>query len=223
MTEVQQMTEEERKKLEEKIKNMSPEELQEFQKQQCIFCQIINGKIPSKKVYEDKTCQAVLDVNPAAKGHLLIIPKEHYSIMPQVPDKVIGHLFTVSKKLSQVLLKSLKVSGTNIFIANGPAAGQRSQHFFLHLIPRLEGDHVLDLPDKLVDKSMQQKVKSVVEERLLELLGKKKEVEVEVEPSKKEFQIKIDRTSSDFKWINVEELENYETVPSLQKVLFNLL
>ena len=78
-------TEEQRKQWEEKIKNMSPEELQELQRQQCIFCQIISSKIPSKKIYEDSTCLAVLDINPAAKGHLLLLPKEHYAIMPQVP------------------------------------------------------------------------------------------------------------------------------------------
>ena len=71
----EQMSEEQRKELEEKIKNMSPEELREFQKQQCIFCQIIAGKVPAKKVYEDEHCVAVLDINPAAKGHLLLIPK----------------------------------------------------------------------------------------------------------------------------------------------------
>lgn len=177
-----QMTEEQQKQLEEKIKNMSPEELQEFQKQQCIFCQILTGKIPSKKVYEDDICQAILDVNPAAKGHLLLVPKEHYAIMPQVPDKVIGHLFTISKKLSQVMLKALKVSGTNVFIANGPAAGQRSQHFLLHIIPRVEGDGILELSEKLIEKEMQQKVKTAVKDKLLALLGKKPAAKKVVEP-----------------------------------------
>lgn len=174
MPESPQLSEEQRKLLEEKIKNMSPEELKEFQKQQCIFCQIITGKIPSKKVYDDDLCQAILDVNPAAKGHLLLLPKEHYAIMPQIPEKVIGYLFTVSKNLSQIMLKVLKVSGTNIFIANGPAAGQRAQHFLIHIIPRLESDGVFPVPEKLIDKAMQQKVKMAVEEKLLALLGKKK-------------------------------------------------
>ena len=89
------MTEEQRKELEEKLKKMSPEELKEFQKQQCIFCQIIAGKVPSKKVYEDAQCIAVLDIAPASKGHLLIMPKEHYAIMPQIPDKEIGHIFFI--------------------------------------------------------------------------------------------------------------------------------
>ena len=94
-----QLTPEQQEELQEKLKNMSPEELQEFQKKQCIFCQIIAGKIPSKKIYEDEKCLAVLDINPAAKGHLLLLPKEHYAIMPQIPDKILSHLFLVSKKL----------------------------------------------------------------------------------------------------------------------------
>ncbi|PIN76729.1 hypothetical protein COV17_01335 [Candidatus Woesearchaeota archaeon CG10_big_fil_rev_8_21_14_0_10_36_11] len=181
----QQLTEEQQKQLEEKIKNMSPEELQEFQKQQCIFCQIIAGKIPSKKVYEDETCITILDVNPAAKGHVLVIPKEHYAIMPQIPDTEIGHLFRIAQKMSQVILKSLQSGGTSIFVANGLAAGQRVQHFMIHIIPRKDGDQVLDLKDKVIDKELVHKVQSAVENKLNEHLGVKKEV-VDVEKHKLE-------------------------------------
>ena len=172
----QQMTEEQRKELEEKIKNMSPEELKEFQKQQCIFCQIIDSKIPSKKVYEDKICIAVLDINPATEGHILILPKEHYSIMPQIPEKEVEHMFLVAKYLSQLILKILKVSGTNVFVANGLVAGQKAQHFMIHLIPRKEGDGVLEIEEKLLPPEMVEKVKSVVEDKLNTLLGVKKRV-----------------------------------------------
>ena len=166
-----QLTEEQRKQLEEKLKNMSPEELREFQKQQCIFCQIVNGKIPSKKVYEDNFCIAVLDINPAAKGHMLVIPKEHYAIMPQVDDDTLGHLFMISRHLSQILLKIMKSEGTNIFIANGPAAGQRAQHFMIHLIPRKDGDGILELEEKLITSEMVGKIKSAVQEKLDQILG----------------------------------------------------
>src|SRR3989344_274389 len=171
-----QLTEEQRKQLEEKIKNMSPQELAEFQKLQCIFCQIVVGKIPSHKVYEDEKTISLLDINPARKGHLLILPKEHYAIMPQLPEKEIGHLFLVGKKLSQVLLSALKVSGTTLFVANGLAAGQRSQHFMLHLIPRKERDEVLEIEEKIIDKTQQQKILEAVENRVSELLGTKKKI-----------------------------------------------
>ena len=172
------ITDEQRKALEEKIKHMSPEELREFQKQQCIFCQIIAGKVPAKKVYEDEKCIGVLDINPAAKGHVLIMPKEHYVIMPQIPDKEIGHLFLVSKYLSQAMLKVMKVPGTMVYVANGLAAGQKAQHFMVHLIPRKDGDGIIDSTEKLLDLTLQRKVHLAVEHRLNQLLGIKKEVVV---------------------------------------------
>ncbi|MBI2668857.1 HIT domain-containing protein [Candidatus Woesearchaeota archaeon] len=184
-----ELTPEQQKELEEKIKKMSPEELKEFQKQQCIFCQIVAGKVPAKTVFQDDTCLAVMDINPAAPGHILLLPKEHYAIMPQVPDTVQGHLFMVGKYLSQIMLKVLKVTGTTLFIANGFAAGQRSQHFMLHVIPRKEGDKLLDSPEKLVEQPLQEKIRLVVEPRLNELLGikaVKNEIEIDRMIEKKE-------------------------------------
>ena len=172
----QQLTEEQRKALQEKLKNMSPEELREFQKQQCVFCQIVAGKIPSKKIYEDQHNLAILDINPAARGHLLLLPKEHYAIMPQLPGEQLGSLFLAAKKLSQLLLKALKVSGTNVLIANGLAAGQKSQHFMIHLIPRREGDHILNVEEKIMDTEARRKSVIAIENRLNQLVGIKKKV-----------------------------------------------
>ena len=176
MAEAPQLSEEQRKALEEKIKNMTPEQLREFQKVQCIFCQIIAGKIPAKKLHDDERCIAILDINPAAKGHLLLIPREHYAIMPQVPDDLVAHLSVVAKNLSQLLLQKMKAEGTTIYIANGLVAGQKSQHFMIHVIPRKEGDDVLEVSEKLVDSEMQQKVKLTIEKKLNEILGLQKEV-----------------------------------------------
>ncbi len=97
-----QLSEQQRKELEEKLKNMSPGELAELQKKQCIFCQILDGKIPSRSIYEDKLCKVVLDIHPAAKGHVLVIPKAHYAIMPQVPENELRHLFIVAKEFSKL-------------------------------------------------------------------------------------------------------------------------
>ncbi|MBI2107932.1 HIT family protein [Candidatus Woesearchaeota archaeon] len=140
MTAQSQFTPEQLQALQEKIKNMSPEELKEFQKKQCVFCQIIEGKVQSKKVYEDDICYAILDINPANPGHLLLMTKEHYTIMPQLHDDEIAHVFSVAKMASNVMLRSLEAQGTNIIVANGVAAGQRAQHFMVHVIPRKEGD-----------------------------------------------------------------------------------
>ncbi|MEA2037914.1 MAG: HIT family protein [Nanoarchaeota archaeon] len=149
MPEQQQMTEEQMKEMQEKIKNMSPEELKEFQKKQCIFCHIIEGKVQSKKVYEDDQSLAILDINPATPGHVLLLPKEHYSIMPQLSEDEITHLFNIAKMISNSVLRALEVPGTNIIVQNGIAAGQKAQHFMIHIIPREEKDGInFELPQK---------------------------------------------------------------------------
>lgn len=137
-----QPTEQERAQFEEKLKQMSPEELFELQKKSCIFCQIINGKIPSKKIYEDADCVAILDIRPANPGHVLVMPREHYAVMPQIPAGILQHCFIVAKALSKTMLQALNAQGTNIFVANGPAAGQKANHFLIHLIPRKTEDGI---------------------------------------------------------------------------------
>jgi len=150
----QTITPEQLKALQEKIKQMSPEELKDFQKKQCVFCQIIAGKIQAKKVYEDEKVLAILDINPANPGHTLVMTKEHYSIMPQLSDEEIAHAFMVTKSLSNAMLRSIDAQGANIIVANGIAAGQRAQHFMVHLIPRKENDGInFVLPQKTMEQS----------------------------------------------------------------------
>jgi len=163
----QQMTEEQLQELQEKIKNMSPEELKEFQKKQCIFCHIISGKVQSKKIYEDDKCIAILDINPANPGHVLLLPKEHYSIMPQVPEEEISHLFMISKTISNAVLRSLGVQGTNIIVQNGIAAGQKAQHFMVHIIPRKEKDGLnFELPQKEIPENELEAIRKKLETKL---------------------------------------------------------
>jgi len=146
--------EEQLKELQEKLEKMSPEERQTFMREQCVFCQIIDGKVPGKKVYEDDLCIALLDINPATKGHILLLPKEHVSIAPQVPQDIMLHLGKMAKKLSHACLRGLQAKGTNLFMANGPAAGQVANHFIIHIIPRYEDDGIdtLSLPETDVDE-----------------------------------------------------------------------
>ena len=117
----EQSPEQQNEDLQEKIKDMSPEELSDFQKKNCIFCQIIDGKVPGKQIFSDDKSLGILDINPANPGHILLLPKEHFSIMPQVPDDLLQHLFKIAKSLSNVILRSLQTTGTNIIVANGPA------------------------------------------------------------------------------------------------------
>jgi len=110
--------------------------------QQCVFCHIATGKIPAKKVYEDDKVAAVLDINPGAPGHLLVMPKEHVAIMPQMSEDLVAYIAMIAKQLSHALIRALKVDGTSIFVANGVAAGQRAPHFLLHVIPRSKNDGI---------------------------------------------------------------------------------
>lgn len=124
------------------ISKLSPPEIEELQRKNCVFCHIASGKVPARKVYEDDSCLAVLDINPANPGHVLLMPKEHFTVMFQVPEQLIGHVFIIAKGLSQAGLKALQAKGTTIFAANGTAAGQRAPHFMLHIIPRMTGDNI---------------------------------------------------------------------------------
>ena len=108
----------------------------------CIVCQIISGKVPSKKIYEDDLVMAVLDVNGSNPGHTFVMPKNHYPIMEQVPDNEIGKLFQVSNKISTAIFDSLGAQGTNIFVANGIPAGQTVAHMMINVIPRKENDGI---------------------------------------------------------------------------------
>ena len=126
--------------------------------QQCVFCAIANGKIPAKKVYEDDQVSAVLDINPAVEGHILVIPKKHAVMMNQLDDNSVAHLGMVAKHLSQAAIRAFKAEGTSVFVQNGPAAGQRAPHFMLHVIPRKKGDGVVLQPQvvKLDPKLLEQ-------------------------------------------------------------------
>lgn len=124
--------------------------------EQCIFCHIAQGNIPAKKLYEDNQVIAVLDINPAVPGHILLLPKNHIAVMPQMNDDLTAHIGMIAKQLSSSLIRSLKAEGTSIFVANGAVAGQRAPHFIMHILPRANNDGVnLNLPEgKLDEKTM---------------------------------------------------------------------
>jgi histidine triad (HIT) family protein len=139
------------------------------EEQQCVFCHIASGKIPAKKVYEDDKVAAVLDINPAAPGHILVVPKNHVAIMPQMAEDLVVHLGMIAKQLSHALIRALKVDGTSVFVANGVAAGQRAPHFLLHVIPRGKDDEIgLQPPVVKIDE----KVASQVYDKLVKSVSK---------------------------------------------------
>ncbi len=108
----------------------------------CIFCKIVDGEIPSRTLYEDDDFKVILDVGPASKGHALVIPKEHYADIYELPEDVAAKAFVLAKKMTAKMTDALKADGFNLVQNNGEVAGQTVHHFHLHLIPRYENDGV---------------------------------------------------------------------------------
>ena len=102
----------------------------------CIFCEIIKGNIPCYKVYEDEFCIAFLDISQTSIGHTLVLPKEHYKNIFELPENVSEHLGRIVCKLSKHIKEKLNISSINILNNNGEIAGQTVEHFHIHLIPR---------------------------------------------------------------------------------------
>lgn len=105
----------------------------------CIFCKIANGEIPSSTVYEDEDFRVILDLGPAAKGHALILPKEHFKDVCELDPAVAAKVLPLGAKIGAAMKKSLGCAGFNLVQNNGEAAGQTVFHFHAHVIPRYEG------------------------------------------------------------------------------------
>ena len=106
----------------------------------CIFCKIANGEIPSKTLYEDDNFRVILDLGPATKGHALILPKEHYANLYELPDDIAGETMKLAKKMVSKMTERLECKGFNLVQNNGDLAGQTVFHFHMHMIPRYQAD-----------------------------------------------------------------------------------
>ncbi len=111
----------------------------------CIFCKIASGEIPSNTIYEDDSFRVILDNGPATKGHALVLPKEHYANLFEIPEDVLSGAVVVAKKVAGTMKEKLSCDGLNLVQNNGEAAGQTVMHFHLHIIPRYQNDgqHIL--------------------------------------------------------------------------------
>ena len=110
-----------------------------------IFCKIINGDIPSYTIYEDDLVKVILDVNPKSKGHSLIIPKEHYKDLYDIPSNILCHIMEVSKKISELLNDKFNSLGITLMQNNGIA--QDVKHFHLHVIPVYKEEDNVDIEE----------------------------------------------------------------------------
>ena len=120
----------------------------------CIFCKIANGEIPSATLYEDEDFRVILDLGPASKGHALILPKEHATNLFDLPEKYVHGALGVAQKVGKRLYDGLGCDGFNVVQNNGACAGQTVFHFHMHLIPRFEDDSVMVgwIPGELTDE-----------------------------------------------------------------------
>ena len=109
-------------------------------KNNCIFCAIAAGEIPSFKVYEDDVVLAYLDINPFSKGHVLVIPKEHTEGLLDTPDATLAAVVSRVKKVAAHITAKLGCDGFNVLQNNGEAAGQTVKHIHFHISPRWNGD-----------------------------------------------------------------------------------
>ena len=112
----------------------------------CIFCKILRGELPSARVYEDENVLAFLDIAPVRPGHTLVIPKLHAETLMDLPAEPAGALGAALPKIATAVMKGVGAEGLNIFQANRPCAGQVVFHVHFHLIPRNENDGIHFLP-----------------------------------------------------------------------------
>ncbi len=110
---------------------------------ECIFCKIVAGELPSKKIYEDEDTLAFMDINPANPGHALVIPKKHYENIFDIDEQTLKQIISVTKKVAERINEKLKPEGLNILQNNGKRAGQLVNHIHVHIIPRFADDKVL--------------------------------------------------------------------------------
>ena len=129
----------------------------------CIFCKIINGSIPSKKVYEDKDVLAILDISQATKGHTLVIPKKHYENILDIDSKDYLAVMDKVRELSKKIVTNLGAEGANILNNCNEVAGQSVMHFHVHIIPRYKKDDLkLEFIDHSKDSNLDETLKEIL-------------------------------------------------------------
>ena len=178
LEELEKLPAEQTAKLKEQIKTASPAELEAFVKQQakvakagaegtgeCIFCQIIQGTIETIKAYEDDDVLAILDIAPAALGHVLVMPKQHVQFLFQLQDELLAKLSVVVKKLVPVIINVTKAAGLDIYAAQG--ANQKVPHLALNLIPRFPDDKLsFEWERKKVERKELEKIAQEISKRV---------------------------------------------------------
>ena len=132
----------------------------------CIFCKIVKGEIPALKVYEDASVLAFLDITPISLGHTLVVPKAHYRDLTELPDDVLGPLFSAVKKVAKAAVEATGADAFNTGINTGPEAGQVVMHMHVHVMPRTQGDGLQHWPKRSVTREEMQRTADAMRAKL---------------------------------------------------------
>jgi len=159
---------------------------------ECLFCQIAQGKLETVKVYEDPAVLCILDIAPISLGHLIVLPKQHCTFLFQLPSELLAHIMKIAQYIAPVLVNATQAKGFNMLISQGGAAGQRIPHFSINIIPRYENDGVnFEQPRKQLSKEQFYELAKVLTESFRaaqsgKIAEKKDEKEVKAEEKKEE-------------------------------------
>lgn len=138
---------------------------------QCIFCNIAKKQIPSFTIYEDDKVIAFLDIKPITQGHVVLIPKDHYPLFQMIPSDIMPNISKAIRKISNTMKTALGAAATNVFIANGGAAGQMAPHAIIHIVPRYNNDDILAffIPSEKSEKKELEELKSLFLQKIQDL------------------------------------------------------
>ncbi len=109
----------------------------------CVFCRIIKGEIPSAKVYEDELVLVFLDIAPFNFGHCVVVPKDHHHSVTTLPAEYLARMMSVAARVAPAIMRATGAEGFNLFLNNGAVAGQVVPHAHVHILPRLVNDGVI--------------------------------------------------------------------------------
>jgi histidine triad (HIT) family protein len=129
----------------------------------CIFCKIVKGEIPSEKIYENEKFLAFLDLFPSTEGHTLIVPKKHYENIFDIPQDILKDSIEVAQKIASLLKEKLGAEGINLLNSNNKIAQQEIPHYHLHVIPRYSKDNFeIVFKDKTKNKNLKETAKKIL-------------------------------------------------------------
>ena len=129
---------------------------------ECIFCKIVNGEVPSHKVWEDQNVLAFLDLNASTRGHTLVIPKKHHENIFDISEEEMANIGVGAKKVADLLKKNLNCDGINLVNSNGEVAQQEIMHYHIHVIPRYQGENYkIKFGSEFKDEDLQKTAKEI--------------------------------------------------------------